>query len=165
MNPGAYTAIVSGSANGIGVGLVEAYDLNPGIDSQLANISTRGFVDSGDNAMIGGFILNSGSPSITILIRGIGPSLGSAGVPDALGDPTLELHDGNGMTIATNDDWRETQEAEIEATGLAPTDNLESAILQDFVPGAYTAIVAGKDQTTGVALVEAYQLSGASILR
>lgn len=163
LQPGAYTAVVLGNSGGVGVGLVEAYDLSAETNVQLTNISTRGFVDSGDNAMIGGFILGSGSTNATILIRGIGPSLAAFGVPDALANPTLELHDNNGATVGTNDDWRETQEFEIEETGLAPTDDLESAILQVLAQGAYTAIVRGKNGATGVALVEAYQLAGASM--
>ena len=157
--PGAYTAIVRGNNDGIGVGLVEAYDLEPGANPQLANISTRGFVDSGDNVMIGGFILGNGSANARILIRAIGPSLATFGVPGALADPMLELHNGNGSIIAVNDDWREMQQAEIEATGIPPSDDRESAIIQSLAPGAYTAVVRGKNDSTGVALVEAYRLS------
>ena len=156
--PGAYTAVVRGNNGGTGVGLVEAYDLEPAADAQLANISTRGFVDSGDNVMIGGFILGNGSANARVLIRAIGPSLTAFGVPDALADPTLELHNNNGDIIAANDDWRDTQQAEIEATGIPPSDDRESAIVQTLAPGAYTAIVRGKNNTTGVALVEAYRL-------
>lgn len=165
LQPGAYTAVLTGNSGGIGVGLVEAYDLNAATSAQLTNISTRGFVDSGDNAMIGGFIVGSGSISATVLIRGIGPSLANFGVPDPLADPTLELHDNNGAKIGSNDDWRQTQEKDIEATGLAPSDDRESAILDSFVQGAYTAIVRGKSGAVGVALVEAYQLTGASASR
>ena len=104
--PGAYTAVVRGNNGGTGVGLVEAYDLAPAADAQLANISTRGFVDSGDNVMIGGFILGNGSANARVLIRAIGPSLTAFGVPNALADPTLELHNNNGDIIAANDDWR-----------------------------------------------------------
>jgi hypothetical protein len=110
--------------------------------------------------MIGGFILSSGSPNTRVLIRAIGPSLAAFGVPNTLTDPTLELHDNNGTTIAANDDWRATQQAEIEATGIPPSDDRESAIVGTILPGAYTAIVRGKNNTTGVALVEAYQLGG-----
>jgi hypothetical protein len=157
--PGAYTAIVRGSSDGTGVGLVEAYDLTSAAGAQLANISTRGFVDSGDNVMIGGFILGNGSANARVLIRAIGPSLAVFGVPNALGDPTLELHTNNGDIIAANDNWRDTQQAEIEATGIPPSDDRESAIIGTLAPGAYTAILRGKNDTTGVALVEAYQLS------
>jgi len=157
--PGAYTAIVAGKNGTSGVGLVEVYDTNHAADSQLANISTRGFVDTGENVMIGGFILGNGSGSGRVLIRAIGPSL-SMIVPGALADPTLELHDNNGGIIATNDDWKSTQQAEIEATGIPPTDDRESAILQTLAPGGFTAIVRGKNNTTGVAVVEAYRLGG-----
>jgi hypothetical protein len=160
--PGAYTAVVRGNNGGTGVGLVEAYDLDSAADAQLANISTRGFVDTGDNVMIGGFILGNGNTNARVLIRAIGPSLTAFGVPDALADPTLELHNNNGDLIVANDDWKDTQQAEIEATGIPPSDDRESAIVQTLVPGAYTAIVRGKNNTTGVALVEAYKLSGAS---
>ena len=93
-----------------------------------------------------------------VLVRGIGPSLSNSGVPDALEDPTLELHDSNGALLATNDNWRDTRQPEIEAAGLAPTNDLESAILQDLLFGGYTAIVRGQNDTTGVALVEMYAL-------
>ncbi len=126
---------------------------------ELANISTRGFVDTGDNVMIGGFIVGpEGLGDATVLVRGLGPSLTDFGVPGALQDPTLELHDGSGNTLMTNDDWKETQQTEIEATGLAPTDDRESAILSTLAPGAYTAIVRGALDTTGVGLVEVYHL-------
>ena len=111
--PGAYTAVVRGNNGGTGVGLIEAYDLDSAADAQLANISTRGFVESGDNVMIGGFILGNGSANARVLIRAIGPSLTAFGVPDALADPTLELRNNNGALLAANDDWRDTQEAEI----------------------------------------------------
>ncbi len=157
--PGAYTAIVRGANGTTGVGLVEAYDLDQPADAKLANISTRGFVDTGDNVMIGGFIIGpDGLGDATVLVRAIGPSLENFGVANALQDPTLELHDGNGDTIMTNEDWRETQEAEIAATGLMPTDDRESAILQTLAPGNYTAIVRGAADTTGVGLVEVYDL-------
>ena len=121
----------------------------------MANISTRGLVQTGDNVIIGGFIV-AGTLDDTVLIRAIGPSLPVAG---SLADPMLELHDVNGTTIASNDNWRDSQEAEIEATGIPPTDDAESAILSTLTPGAYTAIVRGVGDTTGVALVEAYNLN------
>ena len=162
LNPGAYTAIFRGKNGGMGVGLVEVYDLGQSANSRLANISTRGFVDTGDNVMIGGLILGGGSGGGTarVLIRALGPSVPVAG---ALGDPTLELHDGSGALIALNDNWKtrpdgSSQQAEIEATGLAPTDDLESALLQTLPAGNYTAIVRGKNNTMGVGLVEVYNL-------
>jgi hypothetical protein len=151
-----YTAILRGTNDTTGVGLVEVYDLDQTANSKLANISTRGFVDTGDNVMIGGFI--SGNGVAKVIVRAIGPSLTSFGVPGALQDPTLELHDGTGAIIATNDNWRDTQESEIEATGLAPTDDRESAIVATITPGNYTAIVRGNNDTTGVALVEVYNI-------
>ena len=159
--PGAYTAIVSENNGGTGVGLIEAYDLASAADAQLANISTRGFVESGDNVMIGGFILGNGNMNTRVLIRAIGPSLTPFGVPDALTDPTLELRNNNGALLAENDDWRDNQEAEIAATGIPPSDDRESAIVQDLAPGAYTAIVRGMNGMIGVALVEAYRLATA----
>jgi hypothetical protein len=157
--PGAYTAIVRGQNKGTGVGLVEAYDLESGADAKLANISTRGFVDAGENVMIGGLIAGpGGSVNGQMLVRAIGPSLSAFGVPDALQDPTLELHDGNGALLAANNDWRETQETAIEATGIPPSNNKESAILSALPPGGYTAIVRGVGNTTGVGLVEVYNL-------
>jgi hypothetical protein len=159
LSPGEYTAILAGTNGGTGVGLVEVYDLGLGANAQLANISTRGFVDTGDNVMIGGLILGGGSGAARVLVRALGPSLPVAG---ALADPTLHLHDGDGGLIASNDNWRSDQEDEIIATTIPPPDDLESAIVRDFAPGNYTAIVRGVNNTTGVALVEAYRLSGAS---
>ena len=158
LNPGAYTAIVRGVGGGTGVALVEAYDLDA-IAGTTANISTRGFVDTGDNVMIGGFIVGSGgNGDATVLVRAIGPSLTALGVTGALQDPTLDLHDGNGATLMSNDNWRDSQETEIAATGLQPADDAESAILQTLAPGNYTAIVQGAGATTGVGLVEVYHL-------
>lgn len=155
--PGAYTAIERGKAGTSGVGLVEVYDLDNPIVSTLANISTRGFVETEGNVMIGGFIVGAGN-GVTIIVRAIGPSLAGAGITNALADPTLELHDGNGALVRANDNWKETQEGEIRATTIPPTDDLESAIVATLVPGAYTAIVAGKGGTTGVGLVEVFNL-------
>jgi hypothetical protein len=154
-NNSAYTAIVRGVSNGTGIGVVEAYDLNQAVDSKLANISTRGLVQTGDNVMIGGLIVLGQNP-LRVIVRAIGPSLP---VPGALGDPTLELHDGNGALIASNDNWRSDQEAEIIATTIPPSNDLESAIVRNLAPGNYTAIVRGVNGTTGVALVEAYGLN------
>ncbi len=155
LDPGAYTAIVHGANNGSGIALVEAYDLDQTTDSKLANISTRGLVQTGDNVMIGGVIV-SGTLEDTVLIRAIGPSLP---LPNDLADPVLELHDADGVTLMTNDNWRDTQEADIKATGLAPSNDAESAILTTLSPGGYTAIVRGAGDTTGLALVEAYGLN------
>lgn len=156
LDPGNYTAIVRGKNNGTGVALVEAYDLDRTM-GRLANISTRGFVDTGENVMIGGFIIG-GDTASDILLRGIGPSLTNQGVPGALGDPTLELHDGDGNTLTSNDDWKDSQQTEIEATTIPPTDGRESALVATLAPGAYTVIMGGKNATTGVGLVEVYNL-------
>ncbi len=151
-----YTAIVRGAGRGTGVGLVEVYDLAPGADSKLANISSRGRVQTGENVMIGGFILGKSSGSAKVIVRAIGPSL--SGVSGALADPTVELRDANGELVRSNDNWKETQQAEIQASGIPPPNDKESAIVATLSPGAYTAIVAGKGNTTGVGLVEVYQL-------
>jgi hypothetical protein len=157
--PGSYTAVVSGKNATTGIGLVEAYDLDQPGDSRLANISTRGFVDTGDNVMIGGFIVGPVDlGDATVLVRAIGPSLTSQGVAGALQDPFLELHDGNGLLVTSNDNWKDTQQAEIEATTIPPADDRESALVSTLAPGNYTAIVSGKGSTTGVGLVEVYHL-------
>ena len=158
LDPGSYTAIVSGNGGVTGIGLVEGYDLNQAADSQLANISTRGFVEAGANVMIGGFILGGANGDLNVLVRALGPSLTALGVDNALADPTLELHDAQGTLIQSNDNWKDMQESEIEATGLPPTNDLESAIFATLAPGAYTAIVAGNGDTSGVGLVEVYSL-------
>jgi uncharacterized delta-60 repeat protein len=158
ISPGAYTVVVRGKNDTTGIGLFEVYDLDQTVDSKLGNISTRGFVETGDNVMIGGTIIMGNVPA-RVLLRAIGPSLANFGVPNALGDPTLELHDGNGGLIAANDNWRTDQESEIIATGIAPSNNLESAIVRDLLPGSYTAIVRGAGNTTGVAVIEAYALN------
>ena len=150
--------VVRGQGGTTGVGLFEVYDLDRTANSQLANVSTRGFVDAGDNVMVGGIIIVGNDPA-RVLLRAIGPSLANLGVANTLSDPTIELHDGNGAAIATNDNWRTDQEAEIIATGIPPSNDQESAILRDLVPGNYTAIVRGMNNATGVALVEAYELN------
>jgi hypothetical protein len=155
--PGSYTAVVRGLNSTSGVALVEAYDLSPAANSKLANISTRGKVEGGDNVMIGGFIAG-GDRETLVVVRAIGPSLVNFGVANALKDPTLELHDGNGALLAQNDDWRLSQEQQLIQTGLAPIDDRESALLLSLQPGAYTAIVRGKDANSGVGLVEIYNL-------
>ena len=154
LTPGTYTAIVKGVNDATGQALVEVYDLDSATDSTLANISTRGFVQTDDDVLIGGFIFLGGDYPVA-LVRAIGPSLPVSG---ALADPMLELHDTNGQTIVSNDDWRSNQESAIISTGLAPTSDAESAILAFLSPGPYTVIVRGKDNSTGLALVEVYQL-------
>ena len=162
LSPGAYTAIIRGAEDTTGIGLVEVYDVDPNVNSTLANVSTRGLVGTGQSVMIGGEIIGEGlgvggAGSARVLFRAIGPSL-PATISNRLEDPTLELHDGDGALVDSNDDWRDSQESEIQATGLAPGDDRESAILATIGQGNHTAIVRGKDGTTGVALVEAYQL-------
>jgi uncharacterized delta-60 repeat protein len=157
IDPGAYTVVVRGKNNGTGIGLFEVYDLDPLVDSKLANVATRGFVETGDNVMIGGAILR-GTVSERVLFRAIGPSLTNFGISNAMADPTLELYDGNGGLLAINYNWRDDQEAEIAATGIPPSNDLESAIVRDLAPGNYTAIVRGLNNATGVALIEAYDV-------
>jgi hypothetical protein len=157
LSPGAYTAIVSGADSRPGVGLVEVYDLQRTPVSKLANISTRGSVGTGDQVMIGGLILVGPDPA-RVLFRALGPSLVSAGIQQALLDPQLDLFDAQGTKIATNNNWKESQQTIIQDTGAAPIYDAESAILADLTPGNYTAVVSGVDGGTGVALVEAYHL-------
>jgi hypothetical protein len=142
--------------------LVEVYDLDSGPGSSLLNISTRGNVQTGDDVMIGGFIV-AGNGSQRVLVRAIGPSLGAFGVTDPLADPTLTLYDSQGTQIDFNDNWQDNPaEAEIEATMIAPSDPKESAVLQTLAPGGYTAIVEGAGGATGTGLVEVYVLPPAS---
>lgn len=154
-NNSAYTAIVRGVDNSTGIGVVEAYDLNQAANSKLANISTRGLVQTGDDVLIGGLIVLGQNP-LRVIVRGIGPSLPVSG---ALSDPTLELRNGNGGLIRANDNWRSDQETEIMATTIPPSNDLESAIVENLAPGTYTAIVRGANNATGVAAVEAYGLN------
>jgi phospholipase/lecithinase/hemolysin len=156
--PGQYTAQLAGKDNGTGNGVIEVYDLQSSTSASLANLSTRGFVGTGDNVMIGGVIIGNGDNPIMVF-RAMGPSLASSGVVNPLLDPTLELHDGNGALIASNDDWKIPQLQAVRAVNLAPPDARESAIVAAFLsPGNYTAIVRGKNNATGVALVEAYRI-------
>jgi hypothetical protein len=166
--PGNYTAIVRGVNTTVGVALVEVYDLGPTSDSVLGNISTRGFVQTRNNVMIGGFIVEGNGPR-KVIVRAIGPELSAPpfNIPNALADPTLELHDATGALIASNDNWQHTiiggiitrdQVSDIRNSGHVPGDNRESAIIATLPPGNYTAIVRGVNNTTGVALVEVYDL-------
>ena len=157
LQPGTYTAVVRGVSATGGVAVVEVYDLSADGGSKIANISTRGKVETGDNVMIGGFVIG-GDQVTTVVVRAIGPSLANFGVGDALSDPLLEVHDGNGVLLAEDDDWRIYQEQSLIQTGFAPTDDRESAMLLVLQPGAYTAIVRGKNNGTGVGLVEVYNL-------
>ncbi len=155
--PGAYTAVIQGGNGGTGVGLAEVYDLDSTATATVVNLSTRAFVQTGANQLIGGFIVG-GLKSSNVVVRALGPSLLALDVPDALVDPVLELRDADGTLVASNDNWADTQGAELEASGLAPTNPLEAAIERTLAPGSYTAIVAGKNGTIGVGLVEVYKL-------
>jgi hypothetical protein len=155
--PGSYTAVVSGKAGGTGVALFELYDLDLAT-GRVANISTRSRVETGDNVMIGGFILG-GTTASKVIVRAIGPSLVPLGVSDALLDPTIELYDSNGSLLGSNDSWRSDQKAEIVETGVAPNDNREAAIVETLLPGAYSGVIRGAQGTTGVALVEVFALN------
>jgi len=163
--PGSYTVILAGSGTANGVGLVEIYDLDHGMESKLANLATRAFVETGSNVLIAGFILGGNNGNDRIVVRGIGPSLTAAGVPNALANPTLELRDMNGTRLIQDDDWQDdpAQTQEIIASGLAPTNDLESAVAVTLAPGPYTAIVSGVENGTGVGLVEVYDRGGAPI--
>jgi uncharacterized delta-60 repeat protein len=157
--PGNYTAIVRGKNDTSGIALVEANDLDQTVDSSLANISARSFVQSGDNVMIGGIVVGpSGTNIATMLLRAVGPSLATFGIHNPLPDPVLELHNGNGQLIGGNDNWKTNQQAAIQATGLAPKNDKESAIFARLAPGNYTAVVRGKNNMTGIALVEVYRV-------
>ena len=160
LDPGAYTVVMRGKNNSSGIGVVEVYDIGLAANARLANVSSRGFIGTGDNVLIGGFFAGPQTAAVTgVVFRAIGPSLAAFHVPQPMQDPTLEIHNGNGDVIASNDDWQTNQKAEITATGLAPSDSRESAILlRNFDPGPYTAIVRGKNNTTGVGLVEIYDV-------
>lgn len=162
VTPGAYTAIVSGKNATSGVGLVEVYDLDgDNTTSQLANISTRGRVQSGGNVVIGGFIIGGAENPADMLLRGLGPSLASQNVSGVLPDPTLSLRDPQQNATTDNDNWQDdaVQAARISATGIAPSDAREAAIAATVKPGAYTVILAGKPGDEGVGIVEVYQLA------
>jgi hypothetical protein len=164
LDPGSYTAIVRGKNNTLGVALVEVYDLDQGAPAKLPNLSTRAFVGTGDNIVIAGFILGNHGGADRIVLRGIGPSLISAGVADALADPTLNLRNSNGALVVGNNNWQDdpAQAAELIAAGLAPTNPLESGIAATLPPGLYTALLAGLNNGTGVGLVEVYDRGGGS---
>lgn len=160
LDPGRYTVVMRGKNNGSGVGVVEMYDIGLEANARLANLSSRGFISTGDNILIGGFFAGPQTASVTrVVFRALGPSLSAFNVPQALQDPTLELRDRNGALLAANDDWQTDQKAAIEATGLQPSDSHESAIvLTNFEPGPYTAIVRGKGGSVGVGLVEIFDV-------
>jgi uncharacterized delta-60 repeat protein len=157
--PGAYTAFLQGKAMTTGIGLAEVYDVDPNVNAQPTALSARAFVGTGNDVLIGGITIGGDPASMQrVLVRALGPSLASFGIASPLANPTLSLRDANGNIIASNDDWKELQQADIAATGNAPSNDHESAILTLLAPGNYTAIVAGKNATTGVALIEFYNL-------
>ncbi|MEY2482728.1 MAG: hypothetical protein QOG51_878 [Verrucomicrobiota bacterium] len=159
--PGNYSVLLRGLGGGTGLGLIEVYDLATGATTKLANLSTRASVKTGNNVMIGGFFVDAGSGGANVAVRALGPSLTAFGVPGALPDPTLELRDGDGTLLLANDDWQDNagQAAALTAAGMAPSNAKESAVIKFLTPGAYTAIVQGRNGTpTGVGLVEIYNL-------
>jgi hypothetical protein len=158
--PGNYTVILTGKNQTTGVGLVEVYDNNPAADSALANISTRGFVQTGDNVMIGGFMLDVNSTPTRIALRGLGPSLAQYGLSNVLADPTLALHDANGTVMISNDNWTDdpVSAAQLLANGLAPQDVHEAGIFTTVPPGSFTVMLAGKNGSVGIGLVEIYNV-------
>jgi hypothetical protein len=160
LQPGAYTVILTGKNQTTGCGLVEIYDNNPVADSELANISTRGFVQPADNVMIAGFILGRNSASARIAVRGMGPSLSQFGLAMLLADPILKLHDANGAIVSSNDNWADdpVSAAELISNSLAPQNSLEAGICAALPPGAYTVILEDKNGGTGTGLVEIYNL-------
>jgi len=161
---GAYTAIARGVSNTSGVVLLEIYDLDPSANSRLINVSARGYVDLGDNVLIGGTILGAGNGGVNLVVaRALGPSLRSFGVQNAMQNPVLELHNQQGTLLDSNDNWKvrsdgSSQQADIEATTIPPTNDLESAILTTVGAASYTVVVRGKDGTSGLGLVEVYRL-------
>ena len=159
--PATYTASLAEGNNGSGVGLVEIYDLNSGALAKLANISTRGSVQTSENVMIGGFSLGGSSANpTTIVVRAMGPTLTQAGVNNALSNPILELFDNNGQLVAANDNWTDdpNQAAQLQSLNIAPGNNAESAIVTTLPPGLYTAVVAGHSGGVGIGLIEVYAI-------
>jgi len=159
LQPGNYTAIVRGVGGQMGIALVEMFDLDrSNVNARPVNVSTRGRVLTGDNVMIAGFIIGGSRPR-TVIVRAGGPSLAARGVSQFLGDPQLTLYDSNGFEMFTNDNWQLSDQASaISASGYQPTNPLEPAIVATLAPGPYTAIVRGSNGTTGVALVEVFDL-------
>ena len=158
LTAGNYTAIVTGKNGGTGVALAEVYDLDQAADSRLANVSTRAQVGTGSDVLIGGFITGNKIGATRVAVRALGPSLQQFGIANPLPDPRLELRNANGALLASNDNWQSdaSQAALISSYGLAPPNNLESAIAISLAPGPYTAIVTGKNNQTGIGLIEIY---------
>jgi hypothetical protein len=161
LDPGAYSALLTGKGGTTGIGTVELYDAETAADSQLANISTRGFVQTGNDVMIAGFILGGNNVPTDIAIRGLGPSLSSFGLSNVLPDPTLELHNGNGTIVVSNDNWQDdpASAALLTANGLALPNAKESGIFATLAsPGMFTAILADKNGNIGIGTVEVYNV-------
>jgi hypothetical protein len=160
LTPGAYTALVTNKLGAPGIGTAEIYDADVAADSELANISTRGIVQTGNNVMIAGFTLGNSNAPTNLAVRARGPSLSNF-FGNVLADPTLELRDANGTLVKANDNWQDdpASAALLTANGLALPDPKESGIFAPLLaPGQYTATVAGKNGGTGIALVEVYAL-------
>jgi streptogramin lyase len=154
--PGSYTAVVRGLGNTVGTGVVDAYDISAASTARLANIATRGLIQPSDKLMIAGFIVQNAP--VRVVVSALGPSLAAFGISNALPDTTLQLRDQNGSIVRENDDWMTDQKAELQATGLQPTNNLEAALVQTIPPGQYTAQVRGKPETTGTGVVQVFFL-------
>jgi hypothetical protein len=160
--PGSYTAVVAGAGNSVGTGVVDAYDLSPASSANLVNIATRGLIQPADKLMIAGFIIQNGP--VKAVVRAIGPSLAAFGITNALPDTTLQIRDPNGNIVVENDNWKvrssdgSSQQAEMEATQLQPTNDLEAALVTTLQPGQYTAQVRGKPESTGIGVVQVYFL-------
>jgi hypothetical protein len=154
--PGSYTAVVRGAGNSEGTAVVDAYDLSQGSAARLANIATRGLIQPGDKLMIAGFIVQNGS--VRVVVSALGPSLTGFGITNALPDTTLELRNANGTFVKQNDDWMTDQKAELQATGLQPTNSLEAAVVATLPPDQYSALVRGKPEATGTGVVQVFFL-------
>lgn len=154
--PGSYTAVVRGAGNSEGTAVVDAFDLSAGSAARLANVATRGLIQPGDKLMIAGFIIQNGS--VQVVVSALGPSLAAFGITNALPDTTLQLRDQNGNIVRQNDDWITDQKAQLQATGLQPTNDLEAALVQTLTPGSYTVQVRGKPEATGTGVVQVFFL-------
>ena len=156
-----YTAVLRGANNTTGVALLEIYDLDKGPGSTVLNTSTRGRVGAGDDVLIGGVIVGQQNSitNLRVVVRAIGPSLTGYGIASPLQDPTLAVYDGNGNRIAANDDWKDTQETELRAMRMQPSYDAESALVRALPPGNYTIVVTGKNNASGVGLVEVYAVN------
>jgi hypothetical protein len=163
LNPGSYSVTMSGVNGTTGAGICEIYDLNQAANSQLVNLSGRANVGTGNDALFAGLIVGvTNHAYVKVILRGLGPSLGAFGISNALQDPTLDLYDGYGNLLASNNNWRDSQQAEIMSYGLQPSDDRESAIVANLLPGNYTAIVRGVNNSTGVGVVDTFNVGSVS---